>query len=63
MSAPYRKFRIMETQQQINTLESRQLELRAIMAELNATAAKCFNTGKLFRKTMHDEKHSRLCHK
>ena len=37
MSAPYRKFRIMETQQQINILESRQLELRAQVSPSKAT--------------------------
>ena len=32
----------METQQQINELQSRQLELRAIMASSDERAAKCF---------------------
>lgn len=51
MSAPYRKFRIMETQQQINTLESRQLELRAIMAQSDDRAVKCFKNGISFKET------------
>ena len=35
----------METQQQINELQSRQLELRAIMASSDERAAKCFKNG------------------
>lgn len=41
----------METQQQINALESRQLELRAIMAKSDARAAKCIKSGLDFRVT------------
>lgn len=41
----------METQQQINALESRQLELRAIMASSDARAAKCVKAGLSFPET------------
>lgn len=41
----------METQQQINNLESRQLELRAIMAKSDDRAAKCIKSGLDFRAT------------
>lgn len=41
----------METQQQINILESRQLELRAIMAKSDDRAAKCIKSGLDFRAT------------
>lgn len=41
----------METQQQINILESRQLELRAIMAKSDDRAAKCSKSGLDFRAT------------
>lgn len=51
MSAPYLKFRIMETQQQIDILESRQLELRAIMAKSDDRAIKCFKNGISFKET------------
>ena len=40
----------METQQQINTLQSRQLELRAIMARSDGRASKCFKEGVSFRE-------------
>lgn len=40
----------METQQQINELQSRQLELRAIMASSDERAAKCFKTERRFVK-------------
>ena len=39
----------METQQQINELQSRQLELRAIMASSDERAAKCVKNGTSFR--------------
>lgn len=51
MSAPYPKFRIMETQHQIDNLESRQLELRAIMAQSDDRAIKCFKQGISFEHT------------
>lgn len=41
----------METQQRINILESRQLELRAIMAKSDDRAAKCIKSGLDFRAT------------
>lgn len=41
----------METQQQINILESRQLELRAIMAQSDDRAVKCFKKGISFEHT------------
>lgn len=41
----------METQQQINILESRQLELRAIMAQSDDRAIKCFKQGISFEHT------------
>lgn len=41
----------METQQQINILESRQLELRAIMAQSDDRAVKCFKNGISFKET------------
>ena len=41
----------METQQQINILESRQLELRAVMAKSDDRAAKCIKSGLDFRAT------------
>lgn len=41
----------METQQQIDTLESRQLELRAVMAKSDDRAAKCIKSGLDFRTT------------
>ena len=41
----------METQQQINILQSRQLELRAIMAKSDDRAAKCSKFGLDFRAT------------
>ena len=44
----------METQQQINELQSRQLELRAIMASSDERAAKCFKNGTSFRGMFHE---------
>lgn len=41
----------MEPQQQINILESRQLELRAVMAKSDDRAAKCSKSGLDFRAT------------
>lgn len=41
----------METQRQIDILESRQLELRAIMAQSDDRAAKCSKSGLDFRAT------------
>ena len=41
----------METQRQIDILESRQLELRAIMAKSDDRAAKCIKSGLDFRAT------------
>ena len=41
----------MNTQEQINALESRQLELQAIMAKSDAHAAKCSKLGLEFSKT------------
>lgn len=41
----------METQRQIDTLESRQLELRAIMAQSDDRAVKCFKNGISFKET------------
>lgn len=41
----------METQQQINELQSRQLQLRAIMASSDERAAKCVKNGASFRET------------
>lgn len=41
----------METQQQINILESRQLELRAVMAKSDDRASKCSKSGLDFRAT------------
>lgn len=38
----------METQERINSLESRQLELRALMAKSDAHASKCVKLGKKF---------------
>lgn len=38
----------MEKREQLNTLESRQLELQAIMASSDAHAAKCVKLGKKF---------------
>lgn len=45
----------METQQKINELQSRQLELRAIMASSDERAAKCFKNGTSFRETYPDD--------
>ena len=45
----------METQQQINELQSRQLELRAIMASSDERAAKCVKNGTSFRETYPDD--------
>lgn len=45
----------METQQQINELQSRQLELRAIVASSDERAAKCFKNGTSFRETYPDD--------
>lgn len=45
----------METQQQINILESRQLELRAIMAKSDDRAIKCFKQGISFERTYPEE--------
>lgn len=41
----------MELQLQINALESRQLELRAVMASSDERASKCFKSGVSFRET------------
>lgn len=41
----------METRQQIDTLESRQLELRAIMAKSDDRAVKCFKNDISFKGT------------
>lgn len=41
----------METQQQINELQSRQHQLRAIMASSDERAAKCVKNGASFRET------------
>ena len=41
----------METQQRIDILESRQLELRAVMAKSDDRAAKCTKSGLDFRAT------------
>lgn len=41
----------METQHQINALQSRQLELRAVMAQSDDRASKCFKSGVSFRET------------
>ena len=41
----------METQRQIDTLESRQLELRAIMAQSDDRAVKCCKNGRSFKET------------
>ena len=41
----------METQRQIDTLESRQLELRAVMAKSDDRAVKCFKNGISFKET------------
>lgn len=41
----------MDLQQQINCMESRQLELRAIMAQSDDRASKCFKSGVIFRET------------
>lgn len=40
----------METQHQINALQSRQLELRAVMAQSDDRASKCFKSGVSFRE-------------
>ena len=45
----------METQQQINELQSRQLELRAIMASSDERAAKCFKNGTSIPETYPDD--------
>lgn len=45
----------METQRQINELQSRQLELRAIMASSDDRAAKCVKNGTPFRETYPDD--------
>lgn len=45
----------METEQQINELQSRQLELRAIMASSDDRAAKCVKNGVPFRETYPDD--------
>lgn len=45
----------METQQKINELQSRQLELRAIMASSDERAAKCVKNGTSFRETYPDD--------
>ena len=45
----------METQQKINELHSRQLELRAIMASSDERAAKCVKNGTSFRETYPDD--------
>lgn len=39
----------METQQRIDRLQTRQLELRAIMASSDERAAKCLKSGLVFR--------------
>lgn len=41
----------MDIQQQINAMQSRQLELRAIMAQSDDRASKCFKSGVSFRET------------
>lgn len=41
----------MNIQQKINRVQSRQLELRAIMAESDERASKCFKSGVSFRET------------
>lgn len=41
----------MDIQQQINAMQSRQLELRAIMAQSDDRASKCFKSGVPFRDT------------
>lgn len=41
----------MDIQQQINELQSRQLELRAVMAQSDDRASKCFKSGVSFRET------------
>lgn len=41
----------MDIQQKINRVQSRQLELRAIMAESDDRASKCFKSGGSFRDT------------
>lgn len=41
----------METQQQINELQTLQLQLRAIMASSDERASKCFKNGTSFRET------------
>lgn len=41
----------METQHQINALQSRQLELRTVMAQSDDRASKCFKSGVSFRET------------
>lgn len=41
----------MEIQHQINALQSRQLELRAVMAQSDDRASKCFKSGVSFRET------------
>lgn len=45
----------MDIQQQINALESRQLELLSAMARSDAHAAKCIKTGVVFRNEYPDD--------
>lgn len=45
----------MEKQEQLSALESRQLELQAIMASTDAHAAKCVKMGKRFSAQYPDE--------
>ena len=45
----------MNTQDQINALESRQLELQQIMASSDSHAAKCYKLGLKFRTQYPDE--------
>lgn len=40
----------MDIQQKINAMQSRQLELRAIMAQSDDRASKCFKSGVLFKE-------------
>lgn len=47
----YKQNAIMEIQQKINALESRQLELHAIMSSSDDRAAKCMKMGVQFRET------------
>ena len=52
----------METQRQIDTLESRQLELRAIMAQSDDRAVKCFKNGISFKETYPEDYALSLIH-